>query len=172
MRPETCKKAIFIVVSLLWTLFILTGCSSGTDDADLASYKANMEQFFTNVETIDNAINGLDPMEDGSERKLLEYLDALELTFSQMASLEVPEVFAGVPEYAQDASDCMKQAVSYYHDAYEGEFNASYADAAFQYYERANTDVKEIIKILHGDVSYSKDDSAEDTDTDSETEEE
>ncbi len=145
------------------TLVLTCACGNMPDDAALSTYKANMEQFFENVNTIDQAINNLDTEAEGAPEKLLEYLDALDLTVSQMAALEVPEGFDGVSEYAKDASDCMSQAVSYFHDAYEGEFNASYADAAFQYYTRANKDLKKIVKILHGEGSNDDNDAEDDS---------
>lgn len=149
MKKGTFQKTAPALL-LAGILIFTSGCKT-EPDASLATYKANMEQFFTNVNTIDQAINNLDPSADGAPEKLLEYLDALDMTVAQMAALDVPEGFTGVPEYAKDATDCMSKAVSYYHDAYEGEFNASYADAAYQYYVRANKDLKKIVKILHGE---------------------
>lgn len=60
----------------------------------------------------------------------------------------------------------MSMAVSYYHQAYEAEtFNQNYADAAYEYYTRANTRLGYILQILHGEeildenVKYIVDDS-------------
>ncbi len=47
----------------------------------------------------------------------------------------------------------MSEAVSYFHQAYEGEtFDAVLEDVARQNYERANLRLQYIISILHGDI--------------------
>ena len=46
----------------------------------------------------------------------------------------------------------MNMAVDYYHQAYDGDtFNQNYADAAFEYYSRANLRLNYILMILHGE---------------------
>ncbi len=153
------KKAI--LMSLLFILLALSGCAS-KQDQELAVYKANMEQFFSNVRTINDAINALDLTAEDAGDKLLSYLDALDRSVQQMAALEVPPGFPGAAEYAEDAASCMTQAVSYYHEAYDGgACNASYEDAAYQYYERANNDLKQLILILRGELDLTQDASSD-----------
>ena len=53
-------------------------------------------------------------------------------SFEQMAALEVPGGFPGVDELADEASRYMSEAVSCYHQAYEGEsFDATAAEMAY-----------------------------------------
>lgn len=175
MKNQSAQKkgtalSSFLLFFLL--IFTLTGC--GKDPA-IESYKANMNQFFENVKVFDSSINAIDPNSETAVGDLLALLDAMDTSFEQMASLEVPEGFPGVDVLADEASMYMKEAVSYYHLAYEGEsFNANLEDVARQNYERANVRLQYIVSILHGDIPeeiYTYDDetdseeSLENTDT-------
>ncbi len=91
-------------------------------------------------------------------------LDSMDNSFAQMASLEVPDGFPGVAELADEASSCMSEAVSYYHQAYDGEYDASLEDIARQKYERANVMLQYIVSIFRGDIPeelYSYDEETE-----------
>lgn len=146
-HKTTGKRLLFPV--LLLTLF-LTGC--GKDKA-VETYRANMTQFFENVQTINDAINQLDPNDENVGDQLLPLLDSLDKSFSQMASLEVPDGFPGVADLATDASKYMTEAVSYYHQAYSGEeYDKTSADIAYQNYQFANKRLQYIVQILHGDI--------------------
>lgn len=144
-------------------LLLLTGCGKNTE---LESYKANMNQFFENVKIFDASINAIDPNSETAVSELLALLDSMNTSFAQMASLEVPEGFPGVDQLADEASSYMAEAVSYYHQAYEGEFNPSLEDAARQNYERANVRLQYILSILHGDIPeeiYSTEEGSDDS---------
>lgn len=154
---------IFFLLSLICAL-ALTGCGS---NPELDNYKANMEQFFENVKVYDQSINAIDPESETSATDLLILLDSMDKSFAQMASLEVPDGFPGVDELADEASDYMTEAVSYFHQAYEAEtFDPVLADVAKQNYDRANLRIQYILSILHGDLPeeiYS--DASDDEDT-------
>lgn len=139
-----------IIMFFFLCLFVMTGC--GNKDAELENYKANMNQFFENVRLFDSSINAIDPDSETAVSELLAWLDSMDTSFAQMASLEVPDGFPGVEELADEASSCMSEAVSYYHLAYEGEYNASYEEAARQNYARANEMLQYIVSIFHGDI--------------------
>ena len=54
---------------------------------------------------------------------------------------------------ADEADENMKQAVALYHSAYEAEvFDEPMAQAAREYYDRANIRIQYIISILHGEI--------------------
>lgn len=142
------KHKILLLLTF-WAAFFLTGCGK---DAELENYKANMNQFFENIRVIDSSINALDPNSETAVSDLLSLLDSMNTSFEQMASLNVPSGFPGVDELADEASEYMSEAVSYYHQAYEGEYNANLEDAARQNYERANVRFQYIVSILHGDI--------------------
>lgn len=131
-------------------LFLLTGCGN---KEKLENYKANMNQFFENVKIFDSSINSIDPESDTAVSELLSLLDSMDKSFAQMASLEVPDGFPGVEQLADEASEYMTEAVSYYHQAFEGEeYDAVLADVAKQNYDRANLRIQYIVSILHGDI--------------------
>ena len=70
-----------------------------------------------------------------------------------MAELEVPDRFSAADSLADEASENMAEAVSYFHMAYEGEeFDPNLEQAAREYYERANIRIQYMITILHGEI--------------------
>lgn len=143
-------KYIFYSFLLCSLLFSLTGC--GRKDAKIENYKANMNQFFENIKIFDASINAIDPNSETATTELLSLLDSMNTSFSQMASLEVPESFPGVEDLAAQASEYMSEAVSFFHQAYDGEYDSTLEDVARQNYERANIRLQYIISILHGDI--------------------
>lgn len=146
--PKTIGKRLLFPV--LFLALFLTGC--GKDKA-VENYRANMTQFFENIQTINDAINQLDPNDENVGDQLLPLLDSLDKSFSQMASLEVPDGFPGVADLAADASKYMTEAVSCYHQAYSGEeYDKTSADIAYQNYQFANKRLQYIVQILHGDI--------------------
>jgi len=132
--------------------FALTGCGKKETTDELSTYQLSMETFCDNISYINDKINSLDGTGESDVEELLENLDSLDDQFAQMAELIVPDEFAAVDELADEASENMSMAVSYYHQAYEGEsFNKNYADAAYEYYTRANVRLGYILQILHGE---------------------
>ncbi len=143
---------IFALTSALITSALLTGCGKNESTDELSTYQSSMETFCNNISYINDEINALDGTGESDVATLLENLDTLDEQFSQMADLTVPEKFANVDTLADEASENMSMAVSYYHQAYEAEsFNQNYADAAYEYYTRANTRLNYILQILHGE---------------------
>lgn len=160
------KRTLTLIFSILFTAFTLTGCGENETTDQLKSYQASMTTFCDNISYINDQINGLDGTGESDVEELLKNLDTLNEQFSQMAELTVPEEFATAENLADEASENMSMAVSYYHQAYEAEtFNQNYADAAYEYYTRANTRLGYILQILHGEeildenVKYIVDDS-------------
>ena len=142
-------KSALIGCILICYLYLI-GCGS---NAELDAYKANMNQFFENIQAFDSAINSIDPESETAVTDLLSLLDSMDTNFQQMASLSVPEGFPGVEGLADEASDYMTEAVSYYHQAFEAEpFDTVLADVAKQNYDRANLRIQYIVSILHGDL--------------------
>ena len=85
--------------------------------------------------------------------ELLGYLDALAEDIEWMAELEVPEQFSAVESLADEADENMKQAVALFHAAYDGDtYDDGSAQAALEYYNRANIRIQYIIVILHGEI--------------------
>lgn len=142
---------IKIIISNILLLLLLAGCSN-MQGPDKETYKENMNQFFSNISTLNDAINELDTSSEGYIDTLMTYLDQLNQTFSQMSKLEVPDGFDGVTELAEDASKNMTEAVEKYHTAFEGEeYRDDISQRAYVLYSKACTEIQYIIRILHGE---------------------
>ncbi len=146
---KNMKYRFKLLLLLFLTAITLNGCGR---DTELENYKANMNQFFENIRVFHESINAIDPNSETAVSELLRLLDSMNTSFAQMASLEVPDGFPGVEQLADEASEYMNTAVSYYHQAYDGEYNANLEDAARQNYERANVRFQYIVSILHGNI--------------------
>lgn len=146
------KKSILITAFLFCiSMFGLTGCSNEATQ-ELAVYQTSMETFCNNIAYLNGEINELDGSGENDVHELLGHLDTLKDQFAQLAELSVPEQFENVADLASEASENMNMAVDYYHQAYDGDtFNQNYADAAFEYYSRANLRLNYILMILHGE---------------------
>lgn len=155
------RKTIACMLSALIITFAACG-----QNAELETYKTNMNQFFENMKVFDSSINGINPESETAPAELLSLLDSMEKSFTQMASLEVPEGFPGVEQLADEASEYMTEAVSCYHQAFDGDtYDSVMADVAKQNYDRANLRIQYILSILHGDIPeeiYTNDESADD----------
>lgn len=142
-------KKIFKILALTLIMTALAGCSASKTEA-MTTYKENMDIFFSNVKSLNDAINSIDTTQEGFEETLLIYLDQLDKTFSQMAAMDVPSDFRGVKELAEDATKNMSLAVEDFHRAYEGEFDSEAESNAYTAYRKANVELQYIIEILHG----------------------
>ncbi|RKJ45607.1 hypothetical protein D7X98_06885 [bacterium 1XD8-76] len=133
------------------TALLLTGCGSEAAD-ELGTYQASMDTFCENISYLNDQINALDGTGESDVETLLGHLDTLDEQFAQMAELTVPDKFATIDNLADEASENMSMAVSYYHEAYDsGTYNPTYGDAAYEYYTRANVRLGYILQILHGE---------------------
>lgn len=143
-----CKTIFFcLFVSVLF----LCGCGK---DEKLTVYEEQMEQFFVNIGELNSNMNSIDVTDEAAaQTALLGYLDALEAEFNSLAELEVPKEFISVETLADEAAENMTQAVSLYHQLFEGEaYDENTAYAAGEYYSRANIRFQYIISILHGEI--------------------
>ena len=170
------RQAIPFILSASLVVFLLTGCGRSGATDELSTYQASMSTFCDNISYINDQINALDGTGESDVETLLKNLDILDDQFSQMADLTVPDEFSAIDSLADEASENMSMAVSYYHEAYDsGTFAPNYADAAFEYYTRANVRLGYILQILHGEeivddnVRYITDDESTGSDSSSET---
>lgn len=145
------KQVLSLILSVLLTALLLTGCGSEAAD-ELGTYQASMDTFCENISYLNDQINALDGTGESDVETLLGHLDTLDEQFAQMAELTVPDKFATIDNLADEASENMSMAVSYYHEAYDsGTYNPTYGDAAYEYYTRANVRLGYILQILHGE---------------------
>lgn len=146
------KQTLILILSIALAVLTMTGCGKSDTTEELNSYQASMSTFCDNISYINDQINALDGTGESDVEILLKNLDTLDEQFTQMADLTVPDQFASIESLADEASENMSMAVSYYHEAYDSTpFNQNYADAAYEYYNRANTRLRYILQILHGE---------------------
>lgn len=151
-----CKRVFALFIASL-IISSLTGCGR---DASLDLYKENMENYFAAVSEINDGMNSIDALSASNDDELrqdysalLSYLDKLDELTAQMAEVKVPEQFELAESLADEASENMSKAVLLYHNVYEGsEYNPSEAEAAFEYYSRANKRIRYVKSILQGDI--------------------
>lgn len=142
------------MAAALLSAICLSGCGRNTSDDEkaLADFSVSISDFSKYIQEVDGKINSLDVSKRESTEELLEILDDMDEKFSIFAEVEVPIQYYAVENLANEASENMSQAVSYYHSAYESEeFNKSFADAAYEYYTRAMTRVTYIGYVLSGE---------------------
>lgn len=146
---KNVKGLCLLCLGMLFAL-MLTGC--GKDEA-LDEYQENMETFFAHIIEFNDNMNAIDVSQADYVTQMLDYLDALDAEVAWMAQLEVPEQFSAVESLADEASENMTQAVSFYHMVYDsGEYDANIEQAAKEYYDRANIRIKYIVMLLHGEI--------------------
>jgi hypothetical protein len=132
-------------------LMIMTGCGKKTDP-ELEAYKESMTSFYSKLSSYDSQINSIDPESESAKYDLLEVLDEMNNSYSDMAQLQVPDEFSGIADISVEAADYMDKANQFYHMAYDNEFDEDSELLASQYYERANERVRIMLQVLHGEV--------------------
>lgn len=143
------NKLVILCFVLLCGL-VLTACG---EDETLTAYQDDMNTFFEHIASYNDGMNAIDTSDADAKEQLLSYLDQLQAEITWMAGLTVPERFSAVDSLADEADENMQQAVSLYHRAYESEvFDEGAAQAAREYYDRANIRIQYIIMILHGEI--------------------
>ena len=146
---KTVNKLMVLCVVLLCGLWMM-GCG---EDETLTTYQEDMNTFFENLAEINDGMNSIDASADDATQQLLSYLDQLQSEVAWMAELETPDQFSAVDSLADEADENMQQAVTLYHEAYgSGEYDEAIAEAASEYYDRANLRIQYIIMILHGEI--------------------
>lgn len=146
----TDLKRIKVTGAGVFCALALTAC--GNDEA-LTAYQEDMTTFFEQVAACNDGMNAIDVSSGDAASELLDYLDQLRDEIAWMAQLEVPEQFSAVESLADEADENMQQAVELYHQVYESEtYDEASAEAAREYYDRANIRLQYIITILHGEI--------------------
>lgn len=148
-RNRRSSRALLLCTVVAFCI-LLTACGQ---NEELTAYQEDMDTFFEHIATYNDSMNAIDASSEDAKEQLLSYLDQLAVEFTWMAELVVPEQFSAVESLADEADENMRQAVALYHDAYEAEvFDEPVAEAAREYYDRANIRIQYIISILHGEI--------------------
>lgn len=146
---KAVNKLVILCVVLLCGLW-LSGCG---EDETLTAYQEDMNTFFEHIADFNDGMNSIDASADDATQQLLSYLDQLQAEIAWMAELETPDQFSAADSLADEADENMRQAVELYHRAYESDvYDEAAAQAAREYYDRANLRIQYIIMILHGEI--------------------
>ena len=141
-----------IIPILLLSSALLMSCSSENAE-ELQSYKGEMEQFFASVSEIGDRMDAIDTDSEDYKEQLVAQLDRLEEAFHTMAELEVPEKFESLGDLPDEAAENLAKASELYEQVLQDDsFKEELADAADEYYDRANQRIRYIITILHGEI--------------------
>ena len=147
---NTGMKKGWAVVTLSLAL-LLSSCGN-PGQAKLLEYRASMEEFFGKVSEIGDRMDAIDTEAEDYKAQLLTQLSRLQEAFDEMAKAEVPEEFSTLDDLPEEAADNLKNACALYRQVLESpEYDPLVADAAEQYYDRANLRIQYIIMILHGE---------------------
>lgn len=139
-----------LIISLLLSMIFLTGCG---EKEELTTFKEEMNHFYTEVSSIESAINSIDEQSENAVSTLLINLEQMSVQFQQLAELEVPEEFISIEELADDAADYMYEAVRLYGEAYEEDYvSDSLIQAAAENYESAMKRINYIAVLLQGEI--------------------
>lgn len=147
-QPHTyrCTTAVLILMALIG----LTACGNdGQTAEELSAYRTEMETFFTDLETAQNAIEAIDAGDDSAETDLLTQVDAISVSCAAIAAVDPPSGYEEVQTTAEHAAAMMGQASSGFHHAFEStDLDQDSYDAAMEYYKAAGNDIQAMIVML------------------------
>ena len=147
------KNKCKYIIGTLTTVLCLTACGHTNEEKELADISSSISSFTASIQDANQQINELDVNDANASQELLSILDGLDEKFKELADLSVPEQYQSIETLADEASENMTNAVSYFHSAYEGEaFDEQDADVAYQYYTRAMVRIEYIGYVLVGEI--------------------
>ena len=147
------KNKCKYIIGTLTTVLCLTACGHTNEEKELAVFSSSISSFTASIQDANQQINELDVNDANASQELLSILDGLDEKFKELADLSVPEQYQSIETLADEASENMTNAVSYFHSAYEGEaFDEQDADVAYQYYTRAMVRIEYIGYVLVGEI--------------------
>lgn len=147
------KNKCKYIIGTLTTVLCLTACGHTNEEKELADFSSSISSFTASIQDANQQINELDVNDANASQELLSILDGLDEKFKELADLSVPEQYQSIETLADEASENMTNAVSYFHSAYEGEaFDEQNADVAYQYYTRAMVRIEYIGYVLVGEI--------------------
>ena len=152
IKEKDCRmfKKFIIITTLLSCVMIFAGCG---EKEELTAFKENMNDFYTEVSSIETSIASIDESSEDAVSTLLINLEQMSVHFQQLAELEVPEEFISVEDLADDASEYMYEAVRLYSEAYEEDYiSDSLIQAAAENYDSAMKRINYIAVLLQGEI--------------------
>lgn len=142
-----------LLLTLLFSIVVLTLTGCGKENKALITYKDEMTAFCNDIQEQNNIINSIDPASESATNDLLAALDTLNEKFTYLANMNVPKQFSSIESLADEAGSYMSEAVSMYHEVFEAEpFDATTIEVANENYGRAIKRVQYIGDILMGKI--------------------
>ena len=138
-------KRYFKIILVTGLILAMTLCVFGCKKDDSGTYAEEVTEFYQKLSTYDAKINTIDSKASDADVKLLEILDQMDNEFKEFAALDPPASVPEAKEHANNASKCMSNAVSYYHEAFKGEKpdETALQNAKLQY-ENAFIEIKNV----------------------------
>lgn len=144
MNKKQVNRAAGLI--LLTSVFVIlcvgmSGCKKKTN----GEYVKTVNDFYNKLLTYDTNIKRIDPKDPEACEELLSLLDLMNKDFQDFAEVPVPDNVPEAREHAQNAAAFMTKAVSYYHNALEGEkADETALRTAELNYENAVTEIKNV----------------------------
>ena len=112
------KVSLFLVIILVFTV-AASGCinrASGNDE-----YVEKVSAFYDKIQNYDKKITSIDPKSKEAATELLTTLDSMNKDFQEFGELDPPKQIPDAKEHALNAAKLMDTAVTYYHQALDGD---------------------------------------------------
>lgn len=143
-------KRYILTATLLAGMLVFTGCG---EKEELTVFKEQMNDFYTEVSTLETEIASVDEGSENAVSTLLINLEQMNEQFQKLAEIEVPEEFISVEDLAEDAASYMNEAARLYGEAYEEDYvSDALIQAASENYESAMKRINYIAVILQGEI--------------------
>ena len=143
-------KKYTLILALVLGMGTMAGCG---EKEELTTFKVEMDDFYTEVSAIENAMNEIDEQSENAVSTLLINMEQMSEQFQKLAELEVPDEFVSVEDLADDAADYMYEAVRLYGEAYEEDYvSDAMIQAAAENYESAMKRINYIAILLQGEI--------------------
>lgn len=146
-------KRTFIYLLIL-SLFCLCGCKKENEATPIidTTFETDVNEICEAIAKLDQEMNSITPDSEQSVSDMLHKLDAMEDAFDQFAALDFTDNFSYLQQYADEAKDYMKEAVSVYKEIYSiTDYDSSKDEYAKENYRRAFRRLQAILAVLRGD---------------------
>lgn len=144
MNHKSAKRYFKIIV-VTGLILAMSFCVFGCKKDDTGAYTEKVNEFYQKLSSYDAKINAIDSKASDADAKLLEILDQMDNDFKEFAKIDSPASVPEAKEHANNASNCMSNAVSYYHEAFKSEKpdETALQNAKLQY-ENAFIEIKNV----------------------------
>lgn len=161
------------LLTIILSVFLITGCSSGSEQdnaSDLTAFRTTVDTFCNTIAETDQKINSIDTASETYASDIINSLNSLNSSFAEFAAVDFPEEYDYLEHLADEASAYMTEAVSGYTKVYSDntlsadQMQTEY-DNATEQYNNAFKRIKVIMTFLNGETSEDANVSSQDSGT-------